>query len=147
MEGFGKAPVHDSIGVDLEQNSTLAKRCIRARGAHDLETMQHVLSAVGSSYRWSMMRSRISGGRKSDIVVLCHERSNSETLTHQSGDVTLLSNTAPSLFSSLHFLPQNFTTCPGFWETGCDEYFSRMLVFLRFQTSPLGLRRQLRLIL
>ena len=43
--------------------------CFRVRGIHDLDTMQHVLSVVGSSCRWSTMRSRISDG-SDDIVVL-----------------------------------------------------------------------------
>ena len=40
-----------------------------ARETHDLETIQHVLSAVGSSRRQSMMRSIISCGGEDDIAV------------------------------------------------------------------------------
>ena len=43
------------------------------RGTHDLETRQHALSAVGSSCRWSTIRSSISGGRERDIVVSLKE--------------------------------------------------------------------------
>ena len=50
-------------------NSTRAKRCLRVRGTQDLETVQQALSAVGSSCRWSMTVSSISGGREGSIVV------------------------------------------------------------------------------
>ena len=75
MDGFGKACIHDlRVGPD-EKKLMRSKRCIRVRGTHDLETRQHALSVVGSSYRWSMMRSRISGGREDDIAVSCQVRS------------------------------------------------------------------------
>ena len=67
MEGSGKASFHLSTGHIQAWNSMRAKRCFRARGTHDSETTQQVLSAVGSPCSWSTMRSRISGGRD-DIV-------------------------------------------------------------------------------
>ena len=45
------------------------ERCFRAIEAHDLETMQHALSAAGSSCRWLAMRSSCSGGRGHGIVI------------------------------------------------------------------------------
>ena len=61
--------------------------------------------------------------------------SNLETLTHQSGGVTLLSNKAPGLCSFLHFLLWNRRMAPPkrvrvLGETKCDEYLACMLVFL-----------------
>jgi hypothetical protein len=68
-EGSGKVFFHRSMGDFWTQNSTLAKRWVRVRWIHDLETTQQTLSVVGSSCRWSMMRSRTSGGKEGDIVV------------------------------------------------------------------------------
>ena len=51
----------------LASNSTRAKRYFREREIHDLATMQHVLRAAGSWWRWSTMRSSISCGREHDI--------------------------------------------------------------------------------
>jgi hypothetical protein len=68
-EGSGKVFFHRSTVEDLlAQNWTLAKRWVRVRWTHDLETTQQALSVVGLSCKWSTMRSRISGGRE-DIVV------------------------------------------------------------------------------
>ena len=69
MDGSGKVFIHDSREGPGEWSSTRAKRCLRVRETHDLETTQHVLSGVGSSCRWSTMRSRISGGREDDMMV------------------------------------------------------------------------------
>ena len=69
MQGSGKAFIHNWMGHRSELNSTLAKRILRIRGIHDLETRQHDLRVLGSSCRWSTMKSRISGGREENIVV------------------------------------------------------------------------------
>ena len=50
-------------------NRMRAKRCFRDLEIHDLETMQHALSAAGSSYRWSTMISSSSDGKGRDVVV------------------------------------------------------------------------------
>src|SRR5882762_11428248 len=55
---------------DFGENPTREKMCRRARGTHDLDTVQHALSVVGSSHRWSMMRSSISGGREGDMIAV-----------------------------------------------------------------------------
>ena len=56
-------------------NVTQAKRCLRIRGIHDLETRQQALSVTCSSWSWSTMRSNISGGslRERGIVVALHQ--------------------------------------------------------------------------
>ena len=65
------------MGYSMASNPTRAKRCLRVRGIHDLETRQHASSVVGSSCSWSTMRSSISGGRVHDIVVILHHVQNS----------------------------------------------------------------------
>ena len=65
-----------------------------------------------------------------------------ETLTDQSGGVTLLSKKAPGLPSLSPPEPYDGSseTRPGFGETKCDEYFACMLAFLGspdFWTRPL----------
>jgi len=70
LKGFGKVFIYDStVGPLRVLNLTLANKCLRAGGTHDLETTQQVPSVAGSSCRWSTMRSRISGGKGHDIVV------------------------------------------------------------------------------
>ena len=69
LEGSGKAFIHDSKGDRWGSNPTWANRCLLVRGIHDLEVTQQASSVSGSSCRWSMMRSSISGGRGHDIVV------------------------------------------------------------------------------
>ena len=74
LEGSGNAFTHDRMG-DSGTNWTSKKRCRRARGTHDFDTVQHALSEVRSSYKWSTMRSSISGGRaggraEEDMIVV-----------------------------------------------------------------------------
>ena len=47
----------------------LAKRYLRVRGTHDLETRQHASSVVGSLRSHPTMRSKISGGMEQGIAI------------------------------------------------------------------------------
>ena len=74
LEGSGKAFIHDRMLGPPSSNQMRAKRCFRVRVTHDFETRQQALSAVvgsavRSSHRCPMMRSKISGGRERDMVV------------------------------------------------------------------------------
>ena len=71
-DSINDAPANMGWRICAEEASGFSGVRVRALdqlSARDLETVQHVLSAVGSSRRHSMMRSIISCGGEDDIAV------------------------------------------------------------------------------
>ena len=64
-----KTFIHDRILDRGSKKWILAKRYLRVRGTHDLETRQHASSAVGSLCSHPTMRSKISGGMEQGIAI------------------------------------------------------------------------------